>query len=220
MFATLVTVTLFAAAAINGAAAQLSIETPTMTTCQPVEITWGATTGPYNLIMVSPDDPCGDAIVDLGDIDGTSVSYTPALAPGTQVELSLVDSLDNEAWSGSITIGQGSDTSCVPADLLASASSSAAATSSSAVVASSSDVAASSVVSSSIAVTGTTLVVTSSVASAAQSASSSASSPAASVVGAVGESGPLGGSSNGAMTHVAAPFMLLSAITAVLAFSL
>ncbi|KAJ3878267.1 hypothetical protein F5051DRAFT_406288 [Lentinula edodes] len=218
MFTTLVTVTLFAAAAINGAAAQLTIQTPSMTTCEPVDLTWSSTTGPYNLIMVSPDDPCGDALVDLGDQDGTSVSWTPNVAPGTQLELSLVDANDEEAWSGTITVAQGSDTSCVPADALAAASSSAAAVSSS-VSSSSADAstAAVSSISASVAVTGTTLVVTGAATASASSASASSSSGP---VGAVGENGPLEASSNGAMTLATTPIMVLSAVAGILVLSL
>ncbi|KAJ3893254.1 hypothetical protein GG344DRAFT_75138 [Lentinula edodes] len=217
MFTTLVTVTLFAAAAINGAAAQLTIQTPSMTTCEPVDLTWSSTTGPYNLIMVSPDDPCGDALVDLGDQDGTSVSWTPNVAPGTQLELSLVDANDEEAWSGTITVAQGSDTSCVPADALAAASSSVAAVSTS--ISSSSADASSAVssISASVAVTGTTLVVTGAATASASSASASSSSGP---VGAVGENGPLEASSNGAMTLATTPIMVLSAVAGILVLSL
>ncbi|KAJ3780348.1 hypothetical protein GGU10DRAFT_380763 [Lentinula aff. detonsa] len=218
MLTTLVTVTLFAVAAINGAAADLTISTPTMTTCEPVDITWSSTTGPYNLIMVSPNDPCGDALVDLGDQDGTSVSWTPNVAPGTQLELSLVDANDEEAWSGTITVAQGSDTSCVPADALAAASSSAAVESSSSVTTDASSSAVSSAVSSvSVAVTGTTLVITGSASTASASASASSS---AGPLGAVGQDGPLEASSNGAMTFTSAPIMVLSAVAGILVLSL
>ncbi|KAJ3869020.1 hypothetical protein EV359DRAFT_77094 [Lentinula novae-zelandiae] len=218
MFTTLVTVTLFAAAAINGAAAQLTIQTPSMTTCEPVDLTWSSTTGPYNLIMVSPDDPCGDALVDLGDQDGTSVSWTPNVAPGTQLELSLVDANDEEAWSGTITVAQGSDTSCVPADALAAASSSSVAAVSTSVSFSSADASSAvSSISASVAVTGTTLVVTGAATASASSASASSSSGP---VGAVGENGPLEASSNGAMTLATTPIMVLSAVAGILVLSL
>jgi len=216
MFATLVTVTLFAAAAINGAVAQLTISTPSLTTCEPAEFTWGATNGPYDLILVSPSDPCGDAMVDLGVIDGTSASYTPEYPAGTQLEASLVDANDNEAWSGTITVAQGSNTSCIPASLLASASSTASSASASASSSASGD-------SSSVAtaVTGTTLVVTGSAATVKESASASASATE-SAVGAVGDSSPLGASSgsNGALAQVTAPFMMLSAVAGIITFSL
>jgi hypothetical protein len=198
MFATLLTVTLFAAAALNGAAAQdLTIDTPQMTTCEPVDITWSSTQGPYNLIMVAPGE-C-DALVDLGDQDGTSVTWTPDVAPGTQLELSLLDANNEEAWSGTITVQQGSNTSCVSSQALAAASSSA------------SDA-------SSVSITGTTLVVTGAATTEAASASASASSSIG-PVGAVGNNGPLS-NSNGAMTHATSPVMILSAIAGILFLSL
>jgi len=212
MFATLVTVTLFAAAAINGAAAQsddLAIATPSMTTCQPVDITWTGGTGPFDLIAVPASDPCGDALVDWGVLNNNSVSYTPNLAAGTQIELSIEDSTGFEAWSGTITIGQGSDTSCVTAAAASSSGTSPTGTSS---IASSS---ASS--SDSVAVTGTTLLVTG---TAATSAAASSASSNAGPLGAVGNNGPLEASSNGAMAHATSPFMLLSAVAGLLILSL
>ncbi|KAJ3777152.1 hypothetical protein EV361DRAFT_867578 [Lentinula raphanica] len=212
MFTTLVTVTLFAVAAINGAAADTTpdVETPSnVTTCAPTNISWTPTTGPYDAIIVASDDPCGDALVDFGVQDGTSVSWTPNIAPGTQVVISVVDGNDEESWSGTITIQQGSDISCVPADALAAASSSAAAASSSAVASSSvaSD-------SASVAVTGTTLVVTGAASTA--SVSSASASSSAGPLGAVGQDGPLEASSNGAMTLATAPIMVLSAFAGIL----
>ncbi|KAE9394413.1 hypothetical protein BT96DRAFT_886590 [Gymnopus androsaceus JB14] len=213
MFATLVTVTLFAAVAINGAAAQLTISTPTLTTCEPIDFTWtDSASGPYDLILVSPADPCGDAIVDLGVIDGTSVSYTPELAPGTQLEGSLIDADGNEAWTATMTIVQGSNSSCIPASLLSSASSTAISSS-----AASSSATSSSTDATTTAVAGTTLVVTGDAATVAESNSASATGPAE----AVGSNAPLGASKGSSgSTKVNAPIMILSAIAGVIAFSL
>jgi len=213
MFATLVTVTLFAAVAINGATAQLTISTPTLTTCEPIDFTWtDSASGPYDLILVSPADPCGDAIVDLGVIDGTSVSYTPELAPGTQLEGSLIDADGNEAWTATMTIVQGSNNSCIPASLLSSASSTAISSS-----AASSSATSSSTDATTTAVAGTTLVVTGDAATVAESNSASATGPAE----AVGSNAPLGASKGSSgSTKVNAPIMILSAIAGVIAFSL
>jgi len=218
MFATLATVTLFAAVAINGAAAQLTISTPTLTTCEPIDFTWtDSASGPYDLILVSPTDPCGDAIVDLGVIDGTSVSYTPELAPGTQLEGSLIDADGNEAWTATMTIVQGSNTSCIPASLLSSASSTAISSSAASSSAASSSATSSSTDATATAVAGTTLVVTGDAATVAESNSASATGPAE----AVGSNAPLGASKGSSgSTKVNAPIMILSAIAGVIAFSL
>lgn len=208
MFATLVTVTLFAAAAFNGVAAQsdLTIDTPQgVTTCEPVTFNWSGGSGPFDLIAVSPSDPCGTPLVDFGDLNNNSLTWIPNLPAGTQLELSLEDATGDVAWSGTITIAQGSDTSCIPDD----ASSSSAA--------SSSDASSSDASSASVAITGTTMVITGPAPT--QPASASSSAPAG-PLGAVGNNGPLEASSNGAMTHATAPIMILSAIAGLLAFSL
>jgi hypothetical protein len=202
MFATLVTVTLFAAAAFNGVAAQsdLTIDTPQeVTTCEPVTFNWTGGSGPFDLIAVSPSDPCGTPVVDFGALNNNSLTWIPNLPAGTQLELSLEDANENVAWSGTFTIAQGSDTSCISG------------------AASSSSAASSAAASSSVAVTGTTMVITGSAPT--QPASASSSAPAG-PLGAVGNNGPLEASSNGAMTHATAPIMLLSAIAGLLAFSL
>lgn len=81
MFATLLTVALFAAPALQGVVAEFSVATPAITQvdtvsqttifrsnillcsqCSPVQITWAKTTGPYNLIVVPAADPCGDVL--------------------------------------------------------------------------------------------------------------------------------------------------------------
>jgi len=109
MFATFLTLALFAASAITVRADDLSIGTPSIKQCTPVNLSWKASKGPYNLIVVDPANPCTDVIVDLGDINGTSFSWTPKLKKGTKIQLSLQDANEDEGWSGPITIGDGPD---------------------------------------------------------------------------------------------------------------
>jgi len=109
MFATFLSVALFSTLAVQGARADLVLDTPSsLTQCQNVTITWTPTSGPYNLIVVPTDDPCGDIIADLGDFDGTSASWNVNVTAGQSVTLSLEDSQGNEAWSGAVTVGGGS----------------------------------------------------------------------------------------------------------------
>ncbi|KAJ7030437.1 hypothetical protein C8F04DRAFT_1222394 [Mycena alexandri] len=123
MFATLITLALFAAPALNGVAA-FDINTPKVTECSPAQVTWDATKGPYNLLVVSPNDPCGDILADLGDHNGTSMTWTPGAAfkAGTQLLFSLEDANGDEAWSGNVTVAAGSDTACLNAASATSAS--------------------------------------------------------------------------------------------------
>ncbi|KAJ8594057.1 hypothetical protein M405DRAFT_761059 [Rhizopogon salebrosus TDB-379] len=122
MFATLFSVTLFVTLAIQGAFADFTINTPSFVQCASAQITWTESTAPYNLLIVPADDVCGAAIVDLGDQDGLSLAYTVALAAGTQVVLSLEDAEGNEAWSGTITVADSSDSSCLTASAPAGSS--------------------------------------------------------------------------------------------------
>jgi len=114
MFSTLVTVALFIAPAIQGVLADFAINSPQLVQCQPATISWEATKGPYNLIVVKASDPCGDALVNVGDFNKTDITWTASIPAGTEVQLSLLDAEDNEAWSKTITVGSGSDASCLP----------------------------------------------------------------------------------------------------------
>jgi len=113
MFATFLSVALFSTLAIQGARAQLVLYTPaSLTQCQPTNITWSASNGPYNLIAVSSEDPCGDILADIGDFYTTSASWNVNVTAGESITFSLEDGDGNEAWSGSVTVGSG-DTSCL-----------------------------------------------------------------------------------------------------------
>ncbi|KAG1856458.1 hypothetical protein F4604DRAFT_1798523 [Suillus subluteus] len=114
MFATLFSVTLFVALAIQGVfAADLTIDTPSLTQCGSVQINWTASSPPYDLLVVPADDLCGEALLDLGQQTGLSYQWDVALASGTAVVFFIQDSEDNEAWSGTMTVGASSDTSCL-----------------------------------------------------------------------------------------------------------
>ncbi|KAG6883043.1 hypothetical protein C0992_009881, partial [Termitomyces sp. T32_za158] len=199
--------------------------------CQEAPISWAPTTGPYNLIVVAAEDPCGDALFDLGDHDGTSIHWTAALPAGAQVQLSLEDSTGDEAWSGVITVGKSSDSSCVPAsvkDIFKSESTSTSASpSSSSAKASSSSASSSKALSSAKASSttdasstavadGTTLVVTPT--AIVNVPASTAEDPTPSAVGAAA-SNPLGLGNGAPSIRQSTPVVLLGALAAVLAFS-
>lgn len=115
MYSTLFTATVVFALAAVGVRADFTVYTPTLTQCQPATLTWDQATGPYDVIVLPASDPCGEAILDLGDaIDGTSyqVSKVP-LAAGTQVIISVLDSAGQEGWSGTITVQSSDDSSCL-----------------------------------------------------------------------------------------------------------
>jgi len=113
MFSTLLTVALFVAPAIQGVFADFAINSPDLVQCQSSKISWAPSKGPYNLIVVKASDPCGDALVNVGDFNTTAISWTTTIPSGTIVQLSLLDADDNEAWSNNITVGTSSDASCL-----------------------------------------------------------------------------------------------------------
>lgn len=113
MFATLFSVTFFVALAIQGVFADLTIDTPSLTQCGSVLLTWTASSPPYNLLVAPADDLCGEALVDLGQQTGLSYQWNVALAAGTAIVLFIEDSQGNEAWSGTMTVAASSDSSCL-----------------------------------------------------------------------------------------------------------
>jgi hypothetical protein len=114
MFATLVTVALFILPAIHGVLAQITMPTPQLTQCQDAQITWSQTQGPYNLVVLSAADICGTPLFNLGDFTNNQMTWSAVpIAAGTQVVLSVEDINSNEAWTGTITVGSSSDSSCL-----------------------------------------------------------------------------------------------------------
>ncbi|KAG6334410.1 hypothetical protein ID866_4679 [Astraeus odoratus] len=113
MFAALFSFTLFVALFQSVFAQDFSIDTPTLVQCQEAQITWTQSNPPYNLIIVSADDVCGNALEDLGNFNDLSTTFLVNIASGTQVVLSLEDASGNEAWSGTVTVGPSNDSSCL-----------------------------------------------------------------------------------------------------------
>jgi hypothetical protein len=190
MLPTFINVALFAAFALQGALADFTIDTPTFTQCQSAQVTWSTTKAPYNLVIVAAADPCGDYLADLGDHNGTSMTYKVALAAGSQVQLSLEDASGDEAWSGTITVAQSSDTSCLP-----------------------SNGATTPTTTTSPPVPGSTLVVV-------PTTTVDASPNPPSTVGAAGAAGATPSSNGAPAIHASMPIMILGALAAVVATSL
>ncbi|KAK0500427.1 hypothetical protein EDD18DRAFT_827683 [Armillaria luteobubalina] len=200
MFPTLFNLALVLAPVFNGVIADFTVWAPsTVAQCEQFSFAWDSTAFPIDAALVNPQDPCGDFLQDYGSNNwGNSLNVTAAVTAGTPIQISLVDSNDNEAWSGVITVTGSSDASCLSGSSSSGASSTASSTAS-----------------------GTTLVVTPGSDAKGSSTSSSASSSATSAgpsapVGAVG-SGP---GSNGASRQVAAPLMILGAMFTGLLLSL
>ncbi|TFY81219.1 hypothetical protein EWM64_g2791 [Hericium alpestre] len=99
MFTTLFTATLLSVAAVRGVRADFAINSPELVQCQDAHVSWQPTNAPYNLIVVPGEDACSDALADLGDHNGTTMTWNVHLPAGTKVMLSLEDATTDEAWS-------------------------------------------------------------------------------------------------------------------------
>lgn len=122
MFSTFITVALFVSLTIKGASAGFAINDPPLKQCTSAQISWSPGTPPYVVEVVSATDPCGAALRTIDGLMSTVYQYTTDLAPGTKVLLYVSDNAGDEAWSGNITIGSGSD-SCTPGGSTSSTSS-------------------------------------------------------------------------------------------------
>lgn len=99
---TLVSAIAFFSATVQAAEAQTSdfkVNTPkTVASCKPLNLTWAKTKGPYNLILVHSNDPCGPIIADLGD-HKTNQFLWNTMVPAGNYSLSIEDAKGNEGWS-------------------------------------------------------------------------------------------------------------------------
>jgi len=62
--------------AVSTAFAQLTVNTPAQVVeCEPLQITWTGGTGPFFLTILPGNQPTGEAIVNLGEFNGNSVTW-------------------------------------------------------------------------------------------------------------------------------------------------
>jgi len=103
---TLVSAIAFLAASVQGETqtSDFVVHTPaTVASCKPVNLTWAATKGPYNLIIVHSSDPCGPIIADLGDHTTNHFLWT-ANVPAGNYSLSIEDAKGDEGWSAKFQV--------------------------------------------------------------------------------------------------------------------
>ncbi|KAK7033194.1 hypothetical protein R3P38DRAFT_2921282 [Favolaschia claudopus] len=113
MFATFLTVALFAASSLTGVVADFNIDTPELVQCGSATVNWDKNQGVVNLIAVHPEDPCGEVLHDFGDFTNSSLKWVVNFPAGTKIQFSAENDKQEEAWSGSMTVGKSSDTSCL-----------------------------------------------------------------------------------------------------------
>ncbi|KAH8104257.1 hypothetical protein DFH11DRAFT_163642 [Phellopilus nigrolimitatus] len=92
----------------------LIINTPTnVVQCEPALLTWQGGVSPYFLVVLPGGELSATPLEDLGEKEGTSLSWLVNIAAGTSVGLKLSDSTGAVAQSAPFTIQSSSDASCL-----------------------------------------------------------------------------------------------------------
>jgi hypothetical protein len=117
MYTTLISAALFSlfagGAVYADTSPDFSVQTPVFTQCALAQFSWDQSSAPYNVILVNSSDPCGEEVANLGDFNGTNLSWTVDLPANWSLMISIEDDNGDEAWSGAITIQPSNDTSCL-----------------------------------------------------------------------------------------------------------
>ncbi|KAJ9103698.1 hypothetical protein QFC20_004702 [Naganishia adeliensis] len=190
VFSTLVALASLAATAL---AQSMSIDTPAaVVQCQPVALTWRGGTPPYFLSIIPGGQVSAAALIDFGQLSGTTLTWTANITAGTSITLKLTDSTGSTVYSSPITILSSSNSACIGGGAAVSQSSVASSASSAATTTVGSTTASSAAPSTTSAAAGgsssassSAVAATSSAASAATSRPASASSAASSAVAGV-----------------------------------
>lgn len=99
--------------------AGFSVQTPTFTQCAPVTLSWDNTTGPYDILIANQSNQCGYAVADPGQFTNNSATWIVALPANWTVQITVEDSLSDDAWSQPIVVQPSGNVSCLPANLAA-----------------------------------------------------------------------------------------------------
>jgi len=113
MFSKVISYALLALPVISGVLADFTIDTPTgLASCGQTQLSWKGGKAPYNLIVVLAKDPCGKEL-EVWDTNATSQTWVAKYAAGTVLQISAEDKTGADAWTKNITVGAGTDSSCL-----------------------------------------------------------------------------------------------------------
>ncbi|KLO17210.1 hypothetical protein SCHPADRAFT_994525 [Schizopora paradoxa] len=97
----------------TAANAQFMIITPSnVVECEPTLLSWSGGVAPYFLVIVDGNNPT-TTLENLGQVNGTSLSFIVNFASGTSLGLNLKDSTGAVAQSGAFPVQAGTSTACV-----------------------------------------------------------------------------------------------------------
>ncbi|VDB88426.1 unnamed protein product [Peniophora sp. CBMAI 1063] len=96
-----------------GAGQPMMINTPsTVLECQPVQFSWTGGLGPYYLAIIPGDQPFAPPMRRFPTQNGTTFTWNADLPANTKFNLLLRDSTGAQAYSATVTEGEGNDKSC------------------------------------------------------------------------------------------------------------
>lgn len=109
----------------------LTVQTPaSLIQCEPALLAWSGGQGPYFIAAIPGGQSAAAALMNFGQHNGTSLTWTVNVTAGTSVSLKITDATGATNYDQAVTVQAGSDTSCLADDSLSANDSSMAATSS------------------------------------------------------------------------------------------
>ncbi|CAE7230512.1 unnamed protein product [Rhizoctonia solani] len=91
-----------------------SINTPaSLVQCQPTQLTWNATHTPVWISCIPGGNPSAPPLKDLGQHNGTSLTWIVDLPKDTLTTFQLRDMMGAVAYTAPLTVQGSSDSSCV-----------------------------------------------------------------------------------------------------------
>ncbi|KIJ52579.1 hypothetical protein M422DRAFT_156784 [Sphaerobolus stellatus SS14] len=113
MYSKVFSITLFSVLARVAFAQDFTFATPQLVQCKEAEFQWQGGNPGYAVYVLPFNDPCGDAVAEVGTTPNTSQNWNVTIPAGSQVQLLVEDSDSNEAWTGTITVQPSDDSSCI-----------------------------------------------------------------------------------------------------------
>lgn len=92
----------------------LAVDTPcALVQCNETLLTWSGGSSPYYVFIVPGSDPDGPLLEDLGEQDGTNMTWTVNLSAGTSVILAIRDSEAVSIQSDVVQIRNSTNNCCL-----------------------------------------------------------------------------------------------------------
>lgn len=95
------------------AADDFVFHTPELTQCKEAKFEWEGGNAAYAVYVLPFNDPCGDAVAEVGVTPNNFKKWNVTIPAGSKVQILVEDSEAAEAWTGIITVNDSDDKSCI-----------------------------------------------------------------------------------------------------------